>query len=65
MIGTLPGSRGKGLAKKITLHLLQECIKDGKKLCVLHASQAGEYVYVKLGFLAVKDLITYHIILTP
>lgn len=65
MIGTLPESRGKGLAKKITLHLLQECINDGKKLCVLHASQAGEYVYVKLGFLAVKDVITYHITLTP
>lgn len=65
MIGTLPESRGKGLAKKITLHMLQECINDGKKLCVLHASQAGEYVYVKLGFTAVKDLITYHITLKP
>ncbi|SHG46388.1 GNAT family N-acetyltransferase [Pedobacter caeni] len=61
MIGTLPEARGKGLAKKLTTHLLQECIHDGKKLCVLHASQAGEYVYVKLGFTAVKDMITYHI----
>lgn len=61
MIGTLPESRGKGLAKKLTLRLLQECVNDGKKLCVLHASKAGEYVYVKLGFTAVKDMITYHI----
>ena len=61
MIGTLPESRGKGLAKKLTLHLLKECINDGKKHCVLHASKAGEYVYVKLGFTAVKDMITYHI----
>jgi ribosomal protein S18 acetylase RimI-like enzyme len=61
MIGTLPESRGKGLAKKLTLHLLQECVNDKKRLCVLHASKAGEYVYVKLGFRAVKDMITYHI----
>lgn len=61
MIGTLPEARGKGLAKKLTTHLLQACIHDGKKLCVLHASQAGEYVYVKLGFTAVKEMITYHV----
>lgn len=65
MIGTLPESRGKGLAKKLTLHLLKKCVNDEKKLCVLHASKAGEYVYVKLGFAAVKDMITYHIPLKP
>ncbi|RQO73857.1 hypothetical protein DBR43_00150 [Pedobacter sp. KBW06] len=65
MIGTLPESRGKGLAKKLTVHLLKECINDQKKLCVLHASKAGEYVYVKLGFNAVKDVNTYHIPLKP
>jgi hypothetical protein len=47
------------------LHLLKKCVNDEKKLCVLHASKAGEYVYVKLGFAAVKDMITYHIPLKP
>jgi len=59
MIGTLPQFRGRGLAYNITVHLLKECIKDGRLHCVLHASEAGEKVYLKLGFTPVKQIIGY------
>ncbi|PSL44731.1 acetyltransferase (GNAT) family protein [Chitinophaga niastensis] len=59
MIGTLPQFRGKGVASYMTTHLMKECIKDGKMHCVLHASAAGEKVYVKLGFTPVKQIVTY------
>lgn len=58
-IGTLPAFRGKGLASAITRHLLQECIKDGKQECVLHASVAGAPVYTRIGFRPEKDVISY------
>ena len=59
MIGTLPQFRGKGLAYNITVHLLKECIQDGRLRCVLHASEVGEKVYLKLGFTPVKQIIGY------
>lgn len=59
MIGTLPQFRGKGLATIMTNKLLEECIKDGKGYCVLHASAAGEPIYSRLGFERVKEIITY------
>lgn len=61
MIGTLPQFRGMGLATVMTNKLLEECIKDGKQYCVLHASAAGEPIYSKLGFERVKEVITYSV----
>ncbi|KIO75194.1 hypothetical protein TH53_21930 [Pedobacter lusitanus] len=59
MIGTLPEFRGKGLAYYMTVHLMTACIEDGRMTCVLHASEAGEKVYLKLGFIPVKQIIGY------
>ncbi|QJB31578.1 GNAT family N-acetyltransferase [Chitinophaga oryzae] len=58
-IGTLPDFRGKGLAAAMTTRLLQECVADGKRYCVLHASKAGLPIYTRLGFEPVKEVITY------
>lgn len=58
-IGTLPDFRGKGLAAAMTTRLLQECVQDGKRYCVLHASKAGLPIYTRLGFEPVKEVITY------
>ncbi|QNK63542.1 GNAT family N-acetyltransferase [Pedobacter sp. PAMC26386] len=62
MIGTLPEFRGKGLAHQMTIHLLNECIKDKKMRVVLHASEAGERVYLKLGFTPLKQIVTYSLL---
>ncbi|MGN7824331.1 GNAT family N-acetyltransferase [Chitinophaga sp. 22536] len=58
-IGTLPEFRGKGLAAAMTTRLLQECVEDGRRYCVLHASKAGLPIYTRLGFEPVKEVITY------
>jgi ribosomal protein S18 acetylase RimI-like enzyme len=58
-IGTLPDFRGKGLAAAMTTRLLQECVQDGRRYCVLHASKAGLPIYTRLGFEPVKEVITY------
>ncbi|WP_212004618.1 GNAT family N-acetyltransferase [Chitinophaga sp. HK235] len=58
-IGTLPDFRGKGLAAAMTTRLLRECVADGKRYCVLHASKAGLPIYSRLGFEPVKEVITY------
>ncbi|NSL85959.1 GNAT family N-acetyltransferase [Chitinophaga sp. Mgbs1] len=59
MIGTLPEFRGQGLAAEVTVQLLKEGIQLGRTKCVLHASVAGERVYTRLGFKAVKQVINY------
>ena len=59
MIGTLPTYRGMGLGSDITKRLIKECAKDRKKICVLHASEAGEKMYRKLGFVPYNQIITY------
>lgn len=61
MIGTLPGYRGMGLGTKMTLNLIDKCIADKKALCVLHASEAGERVYSKIGFKTGASIATYTI----
>ncbi len=59
MIGTLPSHGGKGFATGMTVRLLEECIRRGKEICVLHASKAGEKIYGKLGFTGASEVITY------
>ncbi len=62
MIGTLPESRGLGVAKKITARLLDEVILSKCKICVLNASSMGEFVYRKFGFQSYGLLGTYKIL---
>lgn len=65
MIGTLPQSRGKGVGKAITQHLLGEAKLQGAKMCVLHASKLGEPIYSKLGFKPYGELNTFRFKNTP
>jgi len=59
MIATLPQYRGLGLARNITIRLLNECLKEDIHFCSLQASPAGEPVYTKLGFRPYKNIYTY------
>ncbi len=59
MIATLPQYRGLGLARNITIRLMNECLREGIHFCSLQASPAGEPVYLKLGFLPYQNIYTY------
>lgn len=49
-IGTLPGVRGRGLGRAITLHACLEARRRGYRVATLHATPDGLPVYRKLGF---------------
>ncbi|MGQ1785497.1 GNAT family N-acetyltransferase [Saccharicrinis sp. GN24d3] len=61
MIGTIPNSRKMGIAKSMTQYLIQIAKINDCDFCVLHASKAGEAVYLKLGFKGYGDLETYKV----
>lgn len=62
MIGTLPEGRGRGIAKKMTMKLLEVAREKGSRWSVLHASQMGEPIYSKLGFQPYGELETFKIL---
>lgn len=47
---TAPEYRGKGLAKQLLEHCIDECKKSGVKRIWLHASEDGKPLYKKMGF---------------
>jgi GNAT superfamily N-acetyltransferase len=47
---TDPEVRGRGLAKRLMRHILEECRKRGVSTIVLHASPQGRPLYESLGF---------------
>ncbi|WP_129203979.1 GNAT family N-acetyltransferase [Ammoniphilus sp. CFH 90114] len=49
-IATHPMRRGKGLATSFLQNLVDLVIKQGASLCVLHATEAGKFLYEKIGF---------------
>ncbi len=59
MIGTMPTHRGLGLGKIMTEKLLSEAYKNKSKKVFLVASQAGERIYSKLGFIVSGALSSY------
>lgn len=61
MIGTIPEFRGLGFGKTITNKLLFEAYKSGSKQVVLVASESGERIYSKLGFITQGNLKSYSI----
>jgi len=61
MIGTVPACRGLGLGKIMTNKLLFEAYENGSKQVVLVASESGERIYSKLGFITQGNLKSYSI----
>lgn len=61
MIGTLPKYRGHGLGKLMTNKLLFEAYENLSERVVLVASEAGEKIYSKLGFIAQGSLKSYSV----
>ncbi len=61
MIGTTPKYRGLGLGKVMTKKLLAESFENRSKQVVLVASESGERIYSKLGFITQGTLKSYSI----
>ncbi|MFT7619999.1 MAG: GNAT superfamily N-acetyltransferase [Planctomycetota bacterium] len=50
MVGVDSSNRRQGLAKKIMHYMLGQALEDGVQFSTLQASQAGESLYLKLGY---------------
>lgn len=61
MIGTIAEQRGLGLGKIMTTKLIFEAIKNRSNTVVLVASESGERIYSKMGFIADKTLRSYSV----
>jgi len=61
MIGTISEYRGLGLGKTMTNKLLLESYKNGSNQVVLVASESGERIYSKIGFITQGNLKSYSI----
>ncbi len=61
MIGTIPEYRGLSLGKIMTNKLLFESFENKSKQVVLVASESGERIYSKLGFITQGNLKSYSI----
>ena len=59
MIGTIPEHRGNGLGGVMTANLISEAYKSPSNTIVLVASESGEKIYSKIGFVADKALKSY------
>ncbi|WP_435356485.1 GNAT family N-acetyltransferase [Emticicia sp. SJ17W-69] len=54
-IYTVPTWRGKGVAKQVFSHILQEAVSRGYKRISLHATDEGRPIYEKFGFRLTND----------
>lgn len=61
MIGTLSEKRGLGLGKTMTNKLIFEASKNQSQKVVLVASESGERIYSKMGFVADGALHSYSV----
>ena len=61
MIGTIPECRGIGLGKIMTTKLILEAFKNQCNTVVLVASESGERIYSKMGFIAEGTLSSYSV----
>ncbi len=49
-VGTVPAYQRQGIASALTYHALMETRAEGLEIAVLHASEEGRNVYLRLGF---------------
>ena len=61
MIGTFPEHRGLGLGKIMTRKLIFEAFENRSEIVVLVASESGEKIYSKMGFIADGTLRSYSV----
>ena len=54
LVGTVPGARGRGLAELSTRWAVAAGFELGAKAVVLEASEAGEPLYLRMGFVEVS-----------
>ena len=54
LVGTVPGARGRGLAEQCTRWAVAAGFASGARAVVLEASEAGEPLYVRMGFTEVS-----------
>lgn len=55
-VGTVPYARGRGIGSQMTYHALATACDEGLQVGVLHASEQGQGLYVRLGFWVVGRL---------
>lgn len=58
-IATLPEYRGNGYASALVSSLIKHIIESGSETIVLHASEAGEKMYLNMGFTMTGIISTY------
>lgn len=58
-IATLPEYRGKGYASALVSDLIKHSFESGSEMIVLHASDAGEKMYLNMGFAMTGIISTY------
>jgi ribosomal protein S18 acetylase RimI-like enzyme len=58
-IATLPEYRGKGYASALVSKLTADCFENGAKEVILHASDAGKFIYINLGFEPAGEMSTF------
>ena len=49
-VATVPGARGRGVGRAVTLAALRDGAAAGCRMAVLQASEMGHPVYERLGF---------------
>jgi ribosomal protein S18 acetylase RimI-like enzyme len=54
LVGTIPGARGRGLGELCTRWAVNAGFELGARAIVLEASDAGEPLYLRLGFVEVS-----------
>jgi GNAT superfamily N-acetyltransferase len=54
LVGTVPGARGRGLAEQCTRWAVGAGFASGARAVVLEASEAGEPLYLRMGFTEVS-----------
>lgn len=53
---TEPSHRGRGLAKQLTQHAMEEAKRRRLNLTILHATHLGKPLYEKLGFKGTNEM---------
>jgi len=58
-VGTIPGSRRRGIGEAVTRFVTNDAFEQGAHLVALEASRAGEPIYSRLGYRPVGQYVRY------